>query len=114
MDQLHDGYKILRERRRMQECEKVVTNIARVLALCKADVPYYVGCNRPMLGQSLPATFCESLSLELAIHQRTLHSLGLHFQMMCRKLTCFVESSFHWNALLCDAGEVQVSQTVLP
>ena len=51
------------ERCSLQECEKVVTNIARVLKLCKAEVPYYIGCNRPMLGQSLPATFCKLLSL---------------------------------------------------
>ncbi len=55
-----EGYKIFKtSRREMQECQKVVTNIARLLKLCQADVPYHSGCDRPMLGQSLPATFCE-------------------------------------------------------
>ena len=53
----------------MQECEKVVTNIARVLKLCKAEVPYHIGCTCPMLGQSLPATFCKLPSLHFPIKQ---------------------------------------------
>ena len=46
----------------LQDCNQVVRNIARVLQLCGANVPFYVGCDRPMLGQSLPATHCEPFS----------------------------------------------------
>lgn len=44
----------------LQDCQKVSKNIARILQLCKARVPHYIGCDQPILGQALPATHCKA------------------------------------------------------